>query len=237
METKHDRPPRAMRPMLRAASFGRGDKARVQILTSKQQTELGRISTEIAFRRGVTIYEADSPADWVFIVKEGVGKAFQDLSNGSQRVFAFLSAGDVFGLAQDGRYVNSVKAVTPVVCFRIPIGELMDVFLGDSGLELQFLVKMTHELREAQRQQIILTRHQAHARVAMFLRMLQRRDVNESSRIELPMTRQDIAGYLGLSGEAVSRAVARLSRDGIVAFRGRHVAEILDRPRFEQLAA
>jgi CRP/FNR family transcriptional regulator len=151
-------------------------------------------------------------------------------------VLAFLFAGDVFGLAQDGRYVNSVKAVTPIICFKIPIGALTDMFLRDSELELQFLIKVTHELREAQRQQLILTRQRAHARVAMFLRMLQRRDMNESSRIELSMSRRDIAQYLGLSGEAVSRAAARLSREGIVAFPRRHVAQILDRSRFEQLA-
>ena len=222
--------------MLRAASFGSGDKGLVQILTEKQQTELGRISTQIAVRRGVSIYEADSPADFVFIVKEGVVKAFQELSTGSERVLAFLFAGDVFGLAQDGRYVNSVKAVTPTICFKIPIGALTDTFLRDSELELQFLVKVTHELREAQHQQIILTRQRAHARLAMFLRMLQLRDGNESSRIEVPMSRRDIARYLGLSGEAVSRAAARLSREGIVTFDGRHVAQILDRTRFEQLA-
>src|SRR5688572_11856164 len=236
METQHDRPPRVLRPMLRAASFGSGDKPLMQILTVKQQTELGRIATEIGFRRGVSIYEADSPAHWVFIMKEGVVKAFQDLSNGSQQVLAFLFAGDVFGLAQDGRYVNSVKAVTPIICFKIPIGALTDMFLRDSELELQFLIKVTHELREAQRRQIILTRQRAHDRVAMFLRMLQLRDVDASSRIELPMSRRDIARYLGLSEEAVSRAAARLSRERIVAFHGRHLAQILDRTRFEQLA-
>jgi CRP-like cAMP-binding protein len=236
METKYDRPPGVLRPMLRAASFGSGATTLAQILTAKQQLELGSISTEIAFNRGVRIYEAGSPADFIFIVKEGVVKAFQDLPTGSERVLTFLFAGDVCGLAQDGRYVNSVKALTPTICFRIPIGALTDMFLGDSELELQFLIKVAHELREAQRQQIILTRQQAHARVAMFLRMLQLRDGKESPRIELAMSRRDIARYLGLSDEAVSRAAARLNREGIVAFPGRHVAQILDRSRFEQLA-
>jgi CRP-like cAMP-binding protein len=101
---------------------------------------------------------------------------------------------------------------------------------------LQFLVKMTHELREAQRRQIILTRLGARARVAMFLRMLERRLGNNSSRIELAMSRTDIARYLGLSSEAVSRAFGRLRREGIVAFPNLHVAQILDRRQFERLA-
>jgi CRP-like cAMP-binding protein len=142
----------------------------------------------------------------------------------------------VFGLAEDGHYVNSAQAVTPTTCFKIPIGALTDVFLRDSELELQFLVKMTNELREAQRQQIILTRLGARARIAMFLRILERRLGNDSSRIELAMSRTDIARYLGLSSEAVSRAFGRLHREGIVGFPSLHVAQILDRHQFERLA-
>ena len=216
MGTQHVRAPatsgRAPRPVLRATPFGTGNnKAMVQVLTEKQQTELGSIATEVPFRRGVSVYHADSRAHSVFIVKEGMVKAFRDLSSGRQRVLAFLFPGDVFGLAED-------------------------IFLGNSELELQFLIKMTHELREAQRQQIILTRLGARARVAMFLRMLQRRDGNDSSRIERAMSRLDIARYLGLSSEAVSRATARLSREGIVAFPSLHVAHILNRSQFDRLA-
>ena len=208
----------------------------MQILTEKQQTELGSIATEVTFRRRVNVYHADSPAQSVFIVKDGMVKAFQDLPSGRQRVLAFLFPGDVFGLAEDGHYVNSAQTVTPTTCFTIPIDALTDIFLRDSELELQFLIKMTHELREAQRQQIILTRLGARARVAMFLRMLQRRDGRDSSTIELAMSRTDIARYLGLSSEAVSRAFGRLSREGIVAFPSLHVAHILNRSQFDRLA-
>jgi CRP/FNR family transcriptional regulator len=228
---------RARPPVLRATAFGKGkNRAMVQILTEKQQTELARIATEVSLRRGVSVYHADSPAHSVFIVKEGMVKAFQDLPSGRQRVLAFLFPGDVFGLAENGHYVNSVQTVAPTTCFKIPIGALTDTFLRDSELQLQFLIKMTHELREAQRQQIVLTRLGARARVAMFLRMLQRREGNDSSRIELAMSRLDIARYLGLSSEAVSRATARLSRDGIVAFPSLHVAQILNRSQFDRLA-
>jgi CRP-like cAMP-binding protein len=74
----------------------------VQILTEKQRTELGSIATEVRLKRGASVYDADARADSVFIVKEGMIKAFQDLANGQQRVLAFLFAGDVFGLAEGG---------------------------------------------------------------------------------------------------------------------------------------
>jgi CRP-like cAMP-binding protein len=224
------------RVVIRATAFGRSeDKAMVQILTHKQQTELGRIATEVSYQRRINIYRSDSPAHSVYIVKEGMVKAFQNLSSGRQRVLAFLFPGDVFGLAEDGQYVNSTETLMPTTCFRIPIGALTEILLRDSQLELQFLIKMTHELREAQRQQIVLTRLGARPRIAMFLRMLQRRG-NDSSHIELAMTRTDIARYLGLSSETVSRAFASLRRDGIVAFPSAHKAQVLNRFQFERLA-
>jgi CRP/FNR family transcriptional regulator, anaerobic regulatory protein len=228
---------RALHPVLRARAFdGSNSSAMVQMLTEKQQAELGSIATEVSFRRRVTVYEAGAPAQSVFIVKEGMVKAHRDLSSGRLRVLAFLFPGDLFGLAEDGRYVNSVQTVMPTTCFKIPIGALTDIFLRDSDFQLQFLIKTTHELREAQRQQIVLTRLGASARVAMFLRMLQRRDDTDSSRIELAMSRADIARYLGLSSESVTRAFGRLVREGIVAFPSLHVAQILNRSRFERLA-
>jgi CRP/FNR family transcriptional regulator len=239
MDTKHVKAaassPRGSRPLLRATLFGGGnDNAMVQILTEKQQTELASIATEVHFRPRATVYSADSSAHSAFIVKEGIVKAFRDFASGRQRVLAFLFPGDVFGLAENGRYVNAVETVTPTTCFKIPVSALTDMFVRDGELELQFLFKITHELREAQRQQIILTRRDSRGRVAMFLRMLQRRN-GDSSRIELAMSRVDIARYLGLSSEAVSRATARLSREGIVAFPSLHVAEILNRSQFDRL--
>src|SRR5262249_29165139 len=98
---------RGLRPVLRATSFATGhNKAVGQILTEKQQAELGSIAKEVSLRRRAAVYHADSPAHSVFIVKEGMVKAFRDLSSGRQRVLAFLFPGDVFGLAEDGRYVN-----------------------------------------------------------------------------------------------------------------------------------
>jgi len=135
---------------------------------------------------------------------------------------------------ENGRYVNSVQTVIPTTCFKIPVSALTEMFVRDGELELQFLFKMTHELREAQRQQIILTHRDARIRVAMFLRMLQRRH-DDSSHIELAMSRLDIARFLGLSSEAISRATARLSREGIVAFPSLRVAQIINRSEFDRL--
>jgi CRP/FNR family transcriptional regulator len=72
----------------------------------------------------------------------------------------------------------------------------------------------------------------------MFLRMLeQNAHSRPESRIEIPMSRSDVANYLGLSLEAVSRALTRLERSRVISFQGRYELRVLDRPRFERIAA
>jgi len=223
-------------PLLLANPFTPGGGNMVQLLTDKQQAELGTIATEVLLRARAPVYTAGSLAASIYIVQTGLVKVFRDLSNGRQQVLAFLFPGDVFGLAEDGRYVNSVETLLQTMIYRIPIDAVTDMFRRDGDLELRFLYKVTHELREAQRQEIITTRRDAVGRVVMFLQMLEHRNGDNSARIEIPMSRKDVARYLGLSAEAVSRAIARLSRDEIVSFPSLHVAQILNRPRFDQIA-
>jgi len=93
-------------------------------------------------------------------------------------------------------------------------------------------------LRDAQHHAIMVGRRDAMGRLAMLLRMLQRQSPSRGrAGIPLPMSRSDMANYLGLSLEAVSRASRRLERQGIVEFVGRHEARVVDRQRFEAIAA
>jgi CRP/FNR family transcriptional regulator len=98
---------------------------------------------------------------------------------------------------------------------------------------------VTHALRQAQRQKIVVTRRDAIGRVAMFLSMLERRPggAGLAAPIGMPMSRSDVASYLGLSLEAVSRATAGLTRDRLITFLDRHTARVVDRGRFDQLVA
>ena len=151
---------------------------------------------------------------------------------------SFLFPDDMFGLARSGRYVNTAQALVAATCYRIPLNELSTVLQRDAGLQYQFLCKVTHELRESQRRTIIMGRRDAAGRLAMFLVML-KEHLQQTSRdvIPLPMSRADIAGYLGLSVEAVTRAMDKLTRAGIVAFSGRQSARVVDAAELDKLSA
>jgi CRP-like cAMP-binding protein len=227
-------------PSLRAMTFRAISGSHpVRLLSKAQRQQVASIATRLRLRPRAFIYREETPARWVFIIASGVVKSFRDLPSGKRRIAAFLFPEDIFGLAENGHYVNTAQAVTDVRLYRLPLDDLERLFVRDGELQLQFLCKVTHALRQAQRQKIVLTRRDAAGRVAMFLSMLERRasEAGDTSAISVPMSRSDVASYLGLSLEAVSRATASLTRCRTIAFVDRHTVRVVDRDRFDQLVA
>jgi len=227
-------------PSLHAVPFGLAStKAVIQILSDPQRLQLAGIATRLRLPAGTILYRQDSIADWVFIVSHGVAKTFHRLPSGKRRVLAFLFEGDVFGLAECGRYVNTVQSLTPIRLYRIRIDRLLDLLRRDGTLDVQFLLKVTHQLRESIRHTIMVSRRDAAGRLAMFLRTLdqRRRRLDRHSPIGIPMSWSDTASFLALSLEALIGASRRLQDAGLVKFDGRHAVRILNRRRLEDLAS
>ena len=229
-------------PSLRSVPFARtvADPETIQ-LTVRQREQLARIGMRLNLPPRMVIYREGSPSHWVFVVAEGAVKCFRELPSGKRMVGAFLFPRDLFGLAENGRYINCAQAITRVVLYRLPIKELRVLLKHDADLQFQFLSKVTHELRQAQRRAILLNRRDAAGRLAMFIQGMSGEPAEGTApghdEVMLPMSRSDIAGFLGLSLESVSRASAELERRGMVKFTGRHAVRIVDQPRFSKLVA
>ena len=225
-------------PSLRAVPFGPGMKDVVRLLSPRQRSQIASIATCLQLPPRRLIYREGSVAQCVFIVAHGVAKSFRDLPSGKRRIMAFLFADDVFGLAQSGQYVNSVQTITPVTLYRMRVTTLTDTLRHDADLAFQFVCKLTHELRGSLRHTVIVARRDAVGRVTMFLRMLEQNSApRHDSKVEIPMSRVDVANYVGLSLEAVSRALKWLEHSRIIAFEGRHKVRVVDRTRFERISA
>jgi CRP-like cAMP-binding protein len=225
-------------PFLRAGQFEKPAKGSpTGLLNELQQRQLTSLATRVSLPARTIVYREASELEWIFMSSEGALKAFRDLPSGKRRIASFLFPGDLFGLAENGRYVNTVQTITPATLYRIPNEALSEMLRRDPDLQFQFLCKVTHELRQGQRHSIVLARRDAAGRLAMFLSMLEKDRLAgaRSGWIRLPMSRTDVAEYLGLSLESVSRATSALVRRGIVTFHGGHAARVVDRARFEKL--
>jgi CRP/FNR family transcriptional regulator, anaerobic regulatory protein len=137
------------------------------------------------------------------------------LPDGTMAVLGFLFPDDLFGLAEEGISVNSSEAVTEMTAYRLPVPALENLLRREATLEWHLWVKLRHEMRQLQRRLIILKQRGALARLAVFLKMLDRsREAGDgpSGQIYLLISRTDIADYIGFSLAAVSRSFRTLRR-------------------------
>jgi CRP/FNR family transcriptional regulator, anaerobic regulatory protein len=203
----------------------------VPLMSDHERILLAQIASLVRFAGGTTIYREGDRADFAFNIAEGVVKTFRTLPDGTRRIAAFLFPDDLIGLAEEGVYVNEAAAVTAVAAYRLPLPALENLVRTDPSLDYQLLLKLTHELREAQRHSLILARHDAVGKVAMFIHMtarLQQAKGLSPAEIYLPMTRTDIADYIGVSLAAASRAFRTLRSRNIIRFSDRRHLQILD---------
>jgi len=227
-------------PSLRAAAIGPGSTgAAVRLLTPAQRRRLAEIASVEQVPARSIVYRQGTPATMVFVCGGGVLKSYRQLPSGTRRIALFLFKDDLFGLPDHGTYMNTAQAITPARVYRLPVDELADVLRRDPDLEFQFLCKVTHELRESQRRSILLGRRDAPGRLAMFLVMMQRTAPlpRDPAAVAIPMSRTDVAEFLALSPEAVSRAANALVRRGLVRFENRHLARVVDRIGLQSLAS
>lgn len=212
----------------------------VPLLDHRERGLLAGIASMVSFGRGATIYREGDRADFIYNIAQGIVKTFRTSLDGNRHVTAFLFSDDLFGLAEEGVYVNEAQAITEVTSYRMPIDAFIDLTRHEPLFDYSLLLKLTHELREDQRHGLILARHDALGKIALFVRMLERLDHRrgrDAGEVYLPMRRSDIADYVGISLPAVSRSFRTLTSRNIVRFSDRRHLRILDPARFEELAS
>jgi CRP/FNR family transcriptional regulator, anaerobic regulatory protein len=214
---------------LREPSRGR----RVSLLTPSDKAALMAIGSVVELPKGSLAYRAQAAADCVYNLVQGVVKTFVRLPDETTHVSGFHFPGDMFGLAEEGEYIDAAEAIVPSIVFKIPLGALEDLLSSHRGLAVRLVQRLAHALRVKHRHALLLSRRDAVGRIATFLLMLE--GVGDTRRpggtLYFPMTRSDAADYIGLTLEAVSRGFALLEQRGIVTFVDRHHCQILDRPR------
>jgi CRP-like cAMP-binding protein len=212
----------------------------VHLLSERERAQLAVIASLVRFKKGEQIYGEGNRAEYLYNIIGGVAKTFRSFPDGRKRIMAFLFSDDLVGLAEEGLYVNSAVAVAPVIAYRLPLAGLDHLLRNDPTLEYHLIVKLCHELREAQHHLFVLGRHGALSKVALFIHILERHQESRQENlgeIYVPMSRSDIADYTGMSLEAVSRSFRTLATHRILAFRDRRHVRILDRDRFDGLVS
>ena len=189
------------------------------VLTEDETSHLQAISNTIQFNKWAPIFDEGEPADYVFNVIHGTAKVYKLLPDGRRQITGFLFTGDFLGIAMNEKYAYSAEAVSKVTLCRFSRRKLEALLDKFPKLEKRLLGMASNELVLAQDQILLLGRRTAQEKVASFLLSLSDRAIKRggvASPIALPMTREDIADYLGLTIETVSRNITIMKRDGYI---------------------
>jgi CRP/FNR family transcriptional regulator len=187
----------------------------------EKQHRLDAISTKIDLEPRQNVFFEGDPAGFAFNVTRGMVKASKALPDGRRQITGFLYPGDFLGIALHNAYVYSAEALTCVTLCRFPRPKLRALFDEFPKLEIHLLSLTANELAAAQDQLLLLGRKSAREKVASFLLMLvQRAEPGGKTErlLHLPMTRLDIADYLGLSAETVSRTFSTFRGAGLIDY-------------------
>ncbi len=91
---------------------------RRQLLSDDERARLATMATIVRFKKGEPVYSDGEPAKAIFNVISGLIKIYRPRPDGGEYVSAFLYPEDLFGLSEEGRYVNCAKAITPLLSIR-----------------------------------------------------------------------------------------------------------------------
>ena len=166
------------------------------------------------FARNAEIYGENEPADYLYKVVSGTVRTYKVLSDGRRQIGAFHLPGDVFGLETGDEHTFSAEAITDCRIAVIKRSALMARAARDNDVARQMWELTARELQRVQ-EHIMLLIKSAQERVAGFLLEMADR-VSGGGAVDLPMSRQDIADYLGLTIETVSRTLSHLERTAAI---------------------
>lgn len=191
--------------------------------------ELERIvSRSRSYPRGKTLFRVDEPFRAIYVPRSGAVKSFTLGVDGSEQIIGFHLPGEMIGLDGLIEHQHQVTAQALELCnvCEVPFDLLEHAAARVPALQHQLMRLMSQEIADKEQQLLALGDHLPERRLSLLLLDLSQRFAHRgfsATEFNLPMSRQDIAAYLRLAAETVSRAFGKLQRDGLLEVTGRLV--------------
>jgi CRP/FNR family transcriptional regulator, nitrogen fixation regulation protein len=175
----------------------------------------GMIGAPMRFARNAEIFGEDEPAEYLYQVISGTVRTYRMLDDGRRQISAFYLPGDVFGFEAGDAHQSTAEAISEVHILVVKRSSVLARAEHERSLAKQLWMLTVRELQRVQQHSLVLIKN-AEERVAGFLLEMAGRNASQTA-VELPMSRQDIADYLGLTIETVSRTFTHFVQSGVIA--------------------
>ncbi|WP_395020829.1 helix-turn-helix domain-containing protein [Dongia sp.] len=194
------------------------------------------IGKVVKFNRNAQVFNEGDPARHVYKVISGAVRTCRVLMDGRRQIADFYLPGDFFGLDWQSEHGFTAEAIADAVVVSYPRAQLEAAAESEPALQKLLMNLLAKGLSATQNHVVMLGRQTAQERLAWFLlRIMQRSDDNPN--LDLPMSRLDIADYLGLTIETVSRGISQFKRNQLIAVSGAHQVVLKDVEALESLAS
>lgn len=194
--------------------------------------------SEFTYRRGTEVFGEGEEAEYVYQIVSGAIRTYKLLCDGRRQINSFHLPGDLFGLENGAVHRFTAEAVVQTRVRITSRRHLLDSIEHEEEGRASLLTLVTRNLQHAENHMLLLGRKTSVEKVAAFLLEMDRRQ-DHPNVMSLPMSRRDIADYLGLTLETVSRALSTLRDDHMLRFDGQTQRQLvlLDRKGLAQLDA
>jgi CRP/FNR family transcriptional regulator, nitrogen fixation regulation protein len=173
------------------------------------------MGSRMSYGRNVEIYGEGEPVEYLYKVISGAVRVCKLLEDGRRQVTAFHLPGEIFGLELGREHRFSAEAISDSSILIVKRSAVFALADRDSEVARQLWTLMAGALQQVQDHMLVLGCMNAKERVSAFLLQLADRMTN-ANQLDLPMSRQDIADYLGLTIETVSRTITQLENDAAI---------------------
>ena len=196
---------------------------------------LAMMGAPMRFARNAEVYGEDEPADYLYQVISGAVRTYRMLDDGRRQVVAFYLPGDIFGVEAGEAHLASAEAISESQVLVVKRSAVMTRAEHERDLSRELWTLTVRELQRVQQHSLVLIKN-AEERVAGFLLEMAGRGTG-SAAVELPMSRQDIADYLGLTIETVSRTFTQFVQSGLIALETSRRIQFRNRAALNRLNA
>jgi CRP/FNR family transcriptional regulator, nitrogen fixation regulation protein len=192
------------------------------------------MGARMSFPRNAEIYGEGEPADFVYQVVSGTVRTSKILSDGRRQIGGFYLPGDIFGLDLGDEHAFSAEAIGDATVVYVRRSAVLALADRDGHVARQLWAATARELSQAQRRVLLLIQSAQERLAGFLLEMAERARSGDS--VDLAMTRQDIADYLGLTIETVSRTLTTLAEEAVIELPSTRRILLRDRAALEFLS-
>lgn len=194
------------------------------------------MGARIRYERDAEIYGEGEPAEFAYKVISGAVRTYKLLNDGRRQIGGFHLPGDLFGLEASAEHRLSAEAIGEATVLVVRRSALLGLAAQDAEAGRALWTLTAADLERAQNHLLLLGRKSACERVASFLTDLAARQP-AAPTVDLPMSRQDMADYLGLTIETVSRTLTQLQNEGVIALPSCRKVQFCNRQALSRLNA